>query len=117
MRVHPVTGERAIFLNAEFVTSIAGLKDKEYELLMKFLIDHIQTGHDFQCRVRWERHSVVMFDGRTTLRESKSYRALDKMINEFFLDTATVDYDSSKQARHIFRLASMTEKPIPVQEH
>ena len=30
------------------------------------------------------------------------------------LDTATVDYDSTVQARHIFRLASMTEKPIPV---
>ena len=29
-----------------------------------------------------------------------------------WIDTATVDYDSRIQARHIFRLASMTEKPI-----
>ena len=28
-------------------------------------------------------------------------------------DTATVDYDSRIKARHIFRLASMTEKPVP----
>ncbi len=32
------------------------------------------------------------------------------------LDTATVDYDSGLQARHVFRLASMTEKPISVSE-
>ena len=32
----------------------------------------------------------------------------------WMLDTATVDYDATVQARHIFRLASMTEKPIPV---
>jgi hypothetical protein len=32
------------------------------------------------------------------------------------LDTATIDYDSRVQARHIFRLAAMTEKPISVAE-
>lgn len=32
------------------------------------------------------------------------------------LDTATVDYDTRAQARHIFRLAAMTEKPISVAE-
>ncbi len=35
---------------------------------------------------------------------------------ERFSDTATVDYDSRKQARHIFRLTAMTEKPISVAE-
>ena len=69
VRVHPVTGERAIYLNAEFVTGMPGLKEKEYELIRDFLIGHIQAGHDFQCRVQWERHSVVMFDGRNTLRK------------------------------------------------
>ena len=28
-------------------------------------------------------------------------------------DTATVDYDTRDKARHMFRLAAMTEKPIP----
>ncbi|MCJ1285742.1 hypothetical protein MMC26_005083 [Xylographa opegraphella] len=96
VRVHPVTGERSIFLNAEFVTGIVGLKDQESDMMLKFLTDHICMGHDFQARVQWEKDSVVMMDGRNTLH------------------TATVDYDSTVQARHIFRLASMTEKPIPV---
>lgn len=69
IRVHPVTSERAIFLNSEFVTEIQGLKDQEATLVKDFLVNHIQTGHDFQARISWERYSVVMFDGRTTLRE------------------------------------------------
>lgn len=71
VRVHPVTGEKAIFLNAEFVQGIVGLKDGESALLLKFLIDHICMGHDFQARVQWEKDSVVMFDGRNTLRKFK----------------------------------------------
>ena len=31
-------------------------------------------------------------------------------------DTGTVDYDTSIQARHLFRLAAMTEVPISVEE-
>ena len=69
VRVHPVTGERAIYLNSEFLKGIQGLKDQETDLILKFLIDHICVGHDFQARVQWEKNSVVMFDGRTTLRK------------------------------------------------
>lgn len=36
---------------------------------MKFLVDHVVTGNDFQARVHWEKSSVVIFDGRTTLRK------------------------------------------------
>ena len=69
VRVHPVTGERALFLNGEFVTRIEGMKQAESDLLTKFLIEHITGGHDFQARVRWEPGSVVMFDNRSTIRE------------------------------------------------
>jgi hypothetical protein len=34
-----------------------------------------------------------------------------------FLDAGTVDYDTSHQARHLFRLVAMTEVPISVQEN
>lgn len=69
VRVHPVTREKALFLNAEFVQGIVGLKDQESDLILKFLIDHICMGHDFQARVQWEKGSVVIFDGRATLRK------------------------------------------------
>ncbi|RDW88987.1 hypothetical protein BP6252_01019 [Coleophoma cylindrospora] len=98
VRVHPVTGEKCLFINGEFLDGICGLKDTETDLILKFLLDHISKGHDFQCRVQWEKHSVVMFDGRSTQH------------------TATVDYDSRVQARHLFRLAAMTELPVSVED-
>jgi sulfonate dioxygenase len=71
VRVHPVTGEKAIYYNAEFPDEVFGLKDLEAEVITKFLLDFIRMGHDFQARVHWEKNSVVMFDGRTTLRMSR----------------------------------------------
>lgn len=68
VRFHPVTGEKSIWVNQEFVTGIAGFKETESNLLLKFLVDHVVMGHDFQARVSWKPHSVVIFDGRSTLR-------------------------------------------------
>ncbi|KAL7273059.1 hypothetical protein RUND412_004107 [Rhizina undulata] len=96
-RVHPVTGEKSLFVNGEFIQGINGWKNPESELLLKFLIDHITKGHDFQVRVNWKPGTVVIFDNRTTCH------------------TATVDYDARfDRDRHMFRLASMAEVPIPV---
>ncbi len=68
VRVHPVTGEKSIWINLEFATGIKGFKQTESDLLLNFLVDHIIKGHDFQARISWEKHSIVMFDGRNTLR-------------------------------------------------
>lgn len=70
IRVHPVTGEKSISVNQEFATGILGFKETESDLLLKFLVDHVIKGHDFQARVSWEKYSVVVFDGRDTLRMS-----------------------------------------------
>jgi sulfonate dioxygenase len=116
VRVHPVTGERAIFFNKEFPKEIIGLKDSEAEVITKFLMDHMAMGHDFQARLHWEKHSVVMFDGRQTLREFRLISPIQYLRLIVYTDTGTVDYDSSLQARHLFRLAAMTEVPISVEE-
>ena len=68
VRVHPVTGERAIYVNEEWSREIIGLKELEAESVNRFLMDQAKMGHDSQARVRWEKHSVVILDGRTTLR-------------------------------------------------
>ncbi|KAJ6094577.1 hypothetical protein N7467_002090 [Penicillium canescens] len=101
VRVHPVTGEKCLFLNGEFITRIQGLKDSEMKWLLDFLMNHLVTGHDFQARVRWQPRTIVMFDNRSTIH------------------SAIVDYlddDYGAKARHIFRLIALAEKPIPVYE-
>ncbi|PUU75026.1 hypothetical protein B9Z19DRAFT_996566 [Tuber borchii] len=99
VRVHPVTGEKSLFVNGEFIRGIDGWKDPESDILLNFLTDHITKGHDFQVRLSWEPKSVVIFDNRTTCH------------------TATVDYDArSDKDRHMFRLAPMAEVPIPAKK-
>ncbi|KAJ5931206.1 hypothetical protein N7516_005695 [Penicillium verrucosum] len=101
IRVHPVTGEKCMFLNGEFITRIDGLKDSETKWVLDFLMNHLVTGHDFQVRVRWQPRTIVMFDNRSTIH------------------SAIVDYlddDYGAKARHIFRLIALGEKPIPVYE-
>jgi len=71
VRVHPVTGEKCLFVNGEFITKIHGLKDTETKVLLEFLLQHIITGHDFQARVKWQPKTIVLFDNRSTLRKLK----------------------------------------------
>lgn len=123
IRVHPVTGEKCMFLNGEFITRIDGLKDSETKWVLDFLMNHLVTGHDFQVRVRWQPRTIVMFDNRSTIREFFFFFLLGiwkgrSFANEF-LDSAIVDYlddDYGAKARHIFRLIALGEKPIPVYE-
>ncbi|KAA8913360.1 hypothetical protein FN846DRAFT_772165 [Sphaerosporella brunnea] len=97
VRVHPVTGEKALFVNDEWITGIHGWKQSETDWLLKYLMDHVSRGHDFQIRLQWKPKTVVIFDNRSTIH------------------TATVDYDGVyEKERHMFRLATMAEKPIPV---
>ena len=69
VRVHPVTGEKCLFVNGEFITRIVGLKEPEQKVLLEFLLNHLITGHDFQARVKWSPKSIVLFDNRSLIRK------------------------------------------------
>ncbi|EED14348.1 alpha-ketoglutarate-dependent taurine dioxygenase [Talaromyces stipitatus ATCC 10500] len=102
VRVHPVTGERCLFINGEFITRVEGLKEPEFRVLQDFLMQHLITGHDFQARVRWQPRTIVMFDNRSTIH------------------SAIVDYideETGAKPRHIFRLCALGEQPIPVNQN
>ena len=65
VRTHPKTGRRALFVNGNSTTHILGLSARENDALLPFLIDHVRSP-EFQCRFRWERHSVAFWDNRST---------------------------------------------------
>ncbi len=63
-RTHPRTGRKALFVNGNSTTRIVGLRERESELLLRFLIDHVRDPA-FQCRFEWDLHSVAFWDNRS----------------------------------------------------
>ena len=63
VRTHPVTGKPALFVNRGFTTRILGIPADESDAMLRFLFEHIENPL-FQCRFRWQAHSVAFWDNR-----------------------------------------------------
>ncbi|KAH8655317.1 hypothetical protein BX600DRAFT_515148 [Xylariales sp. PMI_506] len=92
--VHPVTKEKALYVNPVYTKRIVGFDEEESDYLLKFLFDHIAKRQDLQCRVRYEAGTVLVWDQRVTNHSQ------------------TLDYPAGER-RHAFRLTSLANKPIP----
>ncbi|KAJ3538433.1 hypothetical protein NMY22_g5166 [Coprinellus aureogranulatus] len=97
VRVHPVTGEKALFINPGFTSRVVGFKKEESDALLQFLFDHITKGADFQVRLSYQPGSVVIWDNRVTAHSA---------IPDF----------NRKLRRHHIRLTPQAEKPIAATE-
>ncbi|KAI5117201.1 hypothetical protein M0805_005171, partial [Coniferiporia weirii] len=94
VRQHPVTGEKALYVNQGFTRRIVGYKDEESEYLLNFLFDHISKGADFQIRASYAPGTLVVWDNRVTAH------------------SATGDFPDGLR-RHAVRLTPQAEVPIP----
>jgi taurine dioxygenase len=65
VRTHPVTGRKALFLNKTTGSRLVGLTDRENDLLLPFLLDHVREP-EFQCRIHWEKDCILFWDNRAT---------------------------------------------------
>ncbi|MGI9334983.1 MAG: TauD/TfdA dioxygenase family protein [Gammaproteobacteria bacterium] len=64
IRTHPETGRKLIYVNAPFTQHIVGMNKAESDALLNFLFAH-NANPQFQCRFRWERNSIAMWDNRS----------------------------------------------------
>ncbi|KAF6818895.1 TfdA family Taurine catabolism dioxygenase TauD [Colletotrichum plurivorum] len=99
VRIHPATGQKALFVNPGFTKRIIGLRDEESDALLKLLFKHISQGQDFQVRVKWEEGTVALWDNRVTAH------------------TAISDYNvhnPQEGLRHGFRITTLADKPTGV---
>ncbi|MBM3629246.1 MAG: taurine dioxygenase [Alphaproteobacteria bacterium] len=63
VRVHPVTGRKALYVNAGFTTRLLGVPRDESDAVLAYLFRHAENPL-FQCRFRWRADSVAFWDNR-----------------------------------------------------
>jgi alpha-ketoglutarate-dependent taurine dioxygenase len=69
VRTHPVTGEKALYVDENYTLGIEGMKRVEAAPILQYLLGHV-TKADFLCRVRWEPDMLVMWDNRLVLHQA-----------------------------------------------
>lgn len=65
IRTHPVTGDRALFVNEQFTLAIKGMKRGESDALLNYLYT-LPKIPEYQFRFRWQPDSIVFWDNRPT---------------------------------------------------
>ena len=65
VRVHPETGERALFVNPGFTDHIAGLSAVESRRILELFYEHL-TRPEYTVRFRWHEGDVAFWDNRAT---------------------------------------------------
>jgi taurine dioxygenase len=65
VRVHPVSGRKALFVNPQFTVAIDGMEERESRALLDTLF-HQALVPEYQHRLHWEPHTIAMWDNRST---------------------------------------------------
>jgi len=69
VRTHPATGAKALFVDYTYASGIQGMTEAEARPLLDFLVNHI-TQPAFTCRLRWEKHTLAVWDNRSCLHQA-----------------------------------------------
>ena len=69
IRKHPVSGEVSLYCDAVYAVGLQGMTDRESRPLLEFLVTHL-TQEIFSCRLRWEPHTVAVWDNRICLHRA-----------------------------------------------
>jgi alpha-ketoglutarate-dependent sulfate ester dioxygenase len=93
VRVHPVSGERALFVNPTFTRYIVGLTDRESAQILDLLYAQLARP-EFTVRFRWEPDSIAFWDNRATAHVGP-------------VDLATADFD-----RRVERITLVGDVPV-----
>jgi taurine dioxygenase len=65
VRVHPESGEKALFVNPNFTSHIVELSRAEGRHLLAMLYEHL-SNPGYTCRFRWREGSIAFWDNRAT---------------------------------------------------
>jgi taurine dioxygenase len=69
VRTHPVTREKALYVDGAYAIGIEGMEEIEATPLLAFLADHL-TQAAFTCRLRWETDMLAIWDNRLCVHQA-----------------------------------------------
>ncbi|GAD97821.1 alpha-ketoglutarate-dependent taurine dioxygenase [Paecilomyces variotii No. 5] len=93
VRVHPVTGWKALWVNRAMTDRIVGFDKAESDLILGYLYDVYEKNVDIQVRFKWTPKTSALWDNRITIHN------------------ASWDYEGN-EPRHGTRVTSLAEKPF-----
>ncbi|MDH4144684.1 MAG: TauD/TfdA family dioxygenase [Acidimicrobiia bacterium] len=88
VRVHPVTGRKALYVNRHFTRRIVEMSHAESEMLLRHLTRFV-TEERFTVRYRWSPGTIAMWDNRCT-----QHCVLNDFVGERLIQRVTVMGDS-----------------------
>ena len=91
VRTHPVTGRKALYVNAGFTTRLLDVPKPESDAMLHLLFEHMKTP-EFHCRFRWQPNSIAFWDNRCA-----QHHAL---------------WDYYPKRRHGYRVTVLGDKPV-----
>jgi taurine dioxygenase len=71
VRIHPATGRKALYLNANRMEQVVGMERAESDALLDQLIAHAIEPR-FQYRHVWRQGDVVIWDNRCTMHKANA---------------------------------------------
>jgi taurine dioxygenase len=69
VRTHPVTGEKALYVDQTYTRGIEGMTNAEARPLLDFLKEHVSQPA-FSCRLRWEPRTFALWDNRLCVHQA-----------------------------------------------
>ena len=69
VRTHPVTGEKALYVDPSYAVGIEGMTTDESAPILQFLTDFL-IQPVFACRLRWEPNMLAMWDNRLCVHQA-----------------------------------------------
>jgi len=69
VRTHPVTAEKALYVDSAYAIGIEGMLPEESESILRFLGEHL-IQHAFTCRLRWQAGTLAIWDNRLCVHQA-----------------------------------------------
>lgn len=79
IRTHPETGAQSLFVNPFFTTHFVGMTEAESKPILDHLFS-LLTRAELQCRVRYERGSLVVWDNRCVAHQAIRDNAKERRV-------------------------------------